>query len=56
MYSVEYKCTRDETEQTTNNMIVDIASKQSPQYEINNSLVIHGINVIKHTELQTADS
>jgi hypothetical protein len=41
IYSVEYKWTKDETPQTTINIVVDNASKQKLQLIINNSECIH---------------
>lgn len=37
IYSVEYKCTRDETPQTTISIVVESESKQKPQFTIKRS-------------------
>ena len=37
IYSVEYKCTREETPQTTISIVVESESKQKPQFTIKRS-------------------
>jgi hypothetical protein len=42
IYSVEYKCTNEETPQTTTNITVDKGSNRKPQLTTSNSDVIQG--------------
>jgi hypothetical protein len=56
MYSVEYKCTNEETPQTTISIVVDNASKQKLQLIINNSECIHSAKKIVQVEPNKAVS
>jgi len=56
MYSVEYKCTKLETPQTTNNIVVDKGSKKKPQLTLKSSELIHWPKFILHVEPITAVS
>jgi hypothetical protein len=48
MYSVEYKCTNEETPQTTKSIVVEIGSKQKLQLTISNSECNQGaINILQ---------
>jgi hypothetical protein len=46
MYSVEYKCTKEETPETTISIVVDKGSKQKLQSMISSSECSHGATSI----------
>ena len=56
IYSVEYKCTSEETPQTTTNITVDNGSNKKPQLTTSNSETIQGAKHRVQLELKTAVS
>ena len=53
---MEYKCTSEETPQTTTNITVDKGSNKKPQLTTSNSEVIQGVKHIVQLEPKTAVS